>query len=479
MRWGKSGAKIEKNGMNKLTTKELEALTATDDGRVLRETGGLTGKVRAGVRGITVLFRYEFKLDGQKRDYRLGSWPKKSLANIRAERDRIRVVVADGIDPNAAKKAERIKAQRAIEETIRQAEQERIENQTVKDLFDFWIADGVARMDGNAELKRLFGKDVLPIIGKKPLCNLTDKDVLAMLRRVLKRGVTRQAVIIYKDVSQMLTWGEKRQPWRGLLVDGNPCDLVDMNKLLPADYETERDRVLSAAEIRELRSIFAGMDEAYANADNRRSAPRPVDQKTRIALWLCLSTLCRIGELLLTRWEHVSFDSGVWFIPAANTKGHRGKKQDQHIFLSDFARRQFRALHDLTKDSAWCFPAKNQKGEATHVCLKSISKQVGDRQIMFKNRAKPLKGRAFDNSLVLAGGTNGEWTPHDLRRTGASMMQGLGVSLDVIDRCQNHLLAGRVRRVYLRYDYEVEKTEAWRKLGNRLEAILAGGADMY
>src|SRR5690606_41585613 len=40
------------------------------------------------------------------------------------------------------------------------AEQERINALTVKDLFDTWIADGVARMDGNAELKRLFGKDV-------------------------------------------------------------------------------------------------------------------------------------------------------------------------------------------------------------------------------------------------------------------------------------------------------------------------------
>tara|TARA_Y100001970_G_scaffold209679_1_gene255659 strand:+ start:4948 stop:5154 length:207 start_codon:yes stop_codon:yes gene_type:complete len=64
----------------KITAKQLEALTTTDDGKTLREDGGLVGKVRAGVRGITVLFRYEFKLDGKKGDHRLGSWPKKSLA---------------------------------------------------------------------------------------------------------------------------------------------------------------------------------------------------------------------------------------------------------------------------------------------------------------------------------------------------------------------------------------------------------------
>ena len=72
-------------------------------------------------------------------------------------------------------------------------------------------------------------------------------------------------------------------------------------------------------------------------------------------------------------------------------------------------------------------------------------------------------------------GTKGEWTPHDLRRTGATMMQELGVTLEIIDRCQNHLLGGsKVRRHYLHHDYAKEKTEAWRLLGEKLELILAG-----
>ncbi|RYZ92192.1 MAG: integrase, partial [Proteobacteria bacterium] len=74
---------------------------------------------------------------------------------------------------------------------------------------------------------------------------------------------------------------------------------------------------------------------------------------------------------------------------------------------------------------------------------------------------------------VLGGGNNGAWTPHDLRRTGATMMQGLGVTLDIIDRCQNHVLLGsKVRRHYLHHDYSNEKREAWRLLGNRLGQIL-------
>jgi hypothetical protein len=37
-------------------------------------------------------------------------------------------------------------------------------------------------------------------------------------------------------------------------------------------------------------------------------------------------------------------------------------------------------------------------------------------------RKRPLGRRREDDSLVLADGVNGEWGPHDLRRTGATMM---------------------------------------------------------
>jgi len=54
------------------------------------------------------------------------------------------------------------------------------------------------------------------------------------------------------------------------------------------------------------------------------------------------------------------------------------------------------------------------------------------------------------------------------------MMQQLGVSLDLIDRCRNHVMAGsRVRRAYLHHDYAAEKRAAWERLGERLDVLLA------
>ena len=459
--------------MTRLTAKQLEALTAADDGRTLREDGGLVAKVRAGVHGVTVQFRYDFKLDGLKRDQSLGSWPKKSLAQIRAYRDEVKATTTKGIDPTAARKAARIEAQTAIAATIAEAERQAAENKTVADLFDEWIRDGVSRQDGNAELRRSFQKDVLPHIGKKPLRNLTEKDLLSVLRSVKARGLNRTVVIRSKDIGQMLRWGEKRKPWRSLMADGNPADLIDVSKLLDHDYEEQRDRLLSPDEIRELRYIFKHLECDYdaLPVGQKYSGIRPVNVRVQCAMWICLSTLCRIGELLKAEWRHLDLEKGTWFIPAEATKGHKGKRQDHHVFLSAFSIEQFKRLQKETGHTPFCFPGKD--GES-HVDTKTVSKLIGDRQCRFKHRSKPLAGRHHDDSLVLSKGAKGEWTPHDLRRTGATMMQELGVTLEIIDRCQNHLLGGsKVRRHYLHHDYAKEKTEAWQLLGDRLRAILS------
>lgn len=463
--------------MAKLTAKQLEALTSADDGKTLREDGGLVAKVRAGVHGVTVLFRYEFKLAGTKRDHRLGSWPKKSLAHIRAERDEVRVTVTKGINPSTARKAAKIEAQTVIAATIAEAERQAAENKTVADLFNEWVHDGVSRQDGNAELRRSFTKDVLPLIGKKPLRNLTEKDMLTVLRSIKTRGLNRTVVIRNNDIGQMLRWAEKRKPWRGLMADGNPADLVDVNKLLDHDYQEQRDRLLSPDEIRELHDIFARLEHNYdaLPTGQKYSGIRPVNRRVQCAVWICLSTLCRIGELLKSEWRHVDLEKGTWLIPAEATKGHKGKRQDHHVFLSSFALNQFTCLKEETGHTPFCFPGK---GEKSHVDTKTVSKLIGDRQCRFKNRSKPLTGRHHDDSLLLSKGSKGEWTPHDLRRTGATMMQELGVTLEIIDRCQNHLLGGsKVRRHYLHHDYAKEKTEAWRQLGDRLAKILANSAD--
>ena len=155
-----------------------------------------------------------------------------------------------------------------------------------------------------------------------------------------------------------------------------------------------------------------------------------------------------------------------------------GERQDNvadlTIYLSPFALDQFQRLHTLTSHTEWCFP---NHAQTKHLDVKSISKQLGDRHVMFKKSKdgspRGLNNRRNDNTLVLVAGANGAWTPHDLRRTGATMMQQSGIALDIIDRCQNHVLAGsKVRRHYMHHDYADEKRAAWAALGARLASLL-------
>jgi len=286
------------------------------------------------------------------------------------------------------------------------------------------------------------------------------------------RGVNRSAVVMLDDIQQMFRWAGDEQPWRRLLIEGDPSKRIMIETIVDPDYDlnNECDRILTPAELCELRDIFVKMERDYAAAPDKRVAVRPVSKRTQIALWLALSTMCRIGEILKAEWAHVNLDAGEWIIPKANYKRtRRDKRGDYLVLLSPFARAQFEALKADTGELQWCFPAKHNLGP---VCDKSVSKQVGDRQIKYKNR-KQLQNRRNDNGLVLTTGPDVEWTPHDLRRTGSTMMQRLKVSNDIRNLCLNHSIGNKIDRTYGVYDFAEEKREAWERLGAELGAILA------
>lgn len=448
----------------------VESAGPRQRGRHLAGRGRACGR-GAGAGPVAVHFRYGFKRDGKKAWHYCGTWPVTSLEAVRATRDQARSLLKRGLDPNDTRTAERIEGRQRVQATIDAEARRLTEDASTKAMYEVWLADGVSRKDGNAEIRRSFEKDVLPTLGAQPIRAVTEHDLRGVLRGVVARGVNRMAVNLFRDLKQMFGWAEKRQPWRRLLQEGNPTNLIEIERIVAADYDMSniRTRVLSPGEIRELKAIFESTRAAYDTAPDKRKATRPVRAETQLALWICLSTCCRIGELLMAQWRHVDLNAATWFVPKDNVKGSRGKQQDQLVFLSDFALEHFRALHKLSGDTAWCFPARDSED---HVCVKSVSKQIGDRQVRFKKR-KDLSNRRNDDSLVVAGGSNGEWTPHDLRRTAATMMQALGVSPDVIDRCQNHVLAGsRVRRHYLKHEYNNEKRDAWQLLGSEIERIL-------
>ncbi len=68
-------------------------------------------------------------------------------------------------------------------------------------------------------------------------------------------------------------------------------------------------------------------------------------------------------------------------------------------------------------------------------------------------------------ALVLS---SGKWTPHDLRRTAATLMGELGIAPHIIEKCLNHKEENKIKRTYQLQRQEAEQREAFILLGERL-----------
>jgi integrase len=403
----------------------------------------------------------KYSIDGKQKEVRLPA-PfgidgdgYMSLVDAIAENAKVQSLARKNIDYFQNEKDFAVK-----QKELDKANQER--NLSFNDLFNLWIKDGVNRSDNNAYINGSFRRHALPYLANVKIKDLTEADLLMVLRRLVSAEKYTTALELYKDIKQMLSWGEKRKPWRALMIDGSPAELINIKNVLPRDFTKERDRVLSNDELKNLKQIFDTPLKLEDNASLRTQQKKPIQTETQIAVWICLSSLCRIGELMKAKWENVNFSERVWFIPASDTKGESGKRFPQYVYMSDFTYELFNKMHKISGNTEWVFPSRNKD---KHICEKSFSKQIGDRQIIFKNRTKKLKNRS-ENNLLVIGKT--EWTIHDLRRTGATIMQKLKIPRDIINLCQNHTIGSKVDRHYLHHDYFNEKKDAWCALGDYL-----------
>jgi integrase len=456
----------------KWSNKELDAIPLSWDGDKLSESPGLVGSVRINAGGVAAIsFRYSMRWAGKGTWFYCGSFPSVAMPVIRAARDDAAKLLKAGIDPRIKKIADKLEEREVAEAVIAREVKRKAEALTVSDVFADWIADGVKRQDNNKSLIQTFNKYILPAVGSTELRQLDHRDLLKIYKAIIESGKYATAFELSKDVKQMLAWAEKRKPWRSLMADGNPADVVDILKILPANFTKIRKRILSVDEIKRLKLALDDTSQNYSAASSKYGTERPLKKEVQHAMWICLTTLCRIGELMMAEWAHVDFDKRTWFIPKENTKktGRKDNRTDHTVYLSDFALAQFRALKLLTGDTAWVFPARYKDG---HVCVKSASKLVGDRQVKFKKRTKKLQYRVENNTLVIG---DEEWTPHDLRTTGATMMQellGAATGNIISDLCLHHQVVAGAAKHYLFAEYQAEMRDGWEKLGNYIEAVL-------
>ncbi|MSR16136.1 MAG: site-specific integrase [Gammaproteobacteria bacterium] len=422
---------------NKLSNVAVKnAKTAPGQQRMLSDGNRLYLRVRnrAGRVSKEWMFIYTPRPGAAQRKLGFGSYPTVTLERARQKADEARKLLTDGIDPQIERQAQA--AKRASADTL---------PQTVSELFRHWHALALAhRKDGGKEIKRAFDKDVLPKIGGVSLKNIRRGHTTAVLDEVLARDARRLANRLLSEMRQMFKFGVIRD-----LVAADPTYGITKNDV--GGRDTERERVLSEGEIQTLKAALPSA-----------KLPKP----TELAVWIMLSTCCRVGELSKAKWSEIDLHQGSWVIPADNSKN----KRPHTVFLSAFALKQFKSLRALCTSNIWAYPNRADDTESAenveqrHINLKTIVKQLRDRQ-----RTKALDKRTEAVSTLNLPG--GDWVPHDLRRTGATLMASLGVLPAVIERCLNHLEQNRMTRIYQRHDFSVEQRQAWEMLGQRLELL--------
>lgn len=344
--------------------------------------------------------------------------------------------------------------QQAIEEA-QQKEMERLRKLTVKQLFDRWLSvelkshqrtDGkrVGRKDNGAYVFAQFSRHVFPWIGDTFAAEVTKADVLAILDQLKSKGKLRTCNILLSDLKQMFRFAMARE-----IITANPLELVTKRDAGGADVERER---------------FLSKEEIQALA--RQLPISKLGMRQQLALWIILGTGCRVGEVMSATWEAVNMRDATWHL--AETKNQRAHT----IHLSPFVIDKFqtlltlRNLNDAGIPSPWVFPNSKNNGP---VCVKSIGKQISDRQRTTTGR---MSGRSkMTASLALSGG---KWTAHDLRRTAGTSMARLGISADVIDECLNHMIQRRTTRIYIRDRREADQKRAFDALGTHLHELIVG-----
>jgi integrase len=129
--------------------------------------------------------------------------------------------------------------------------------------------------------------------------------------------------------------------------------------------------------------------------------------------------------------------------------------------------------HEIEKEE-WTIPGTRTKNGKTHlVHLSGPALSIIEQKPVFisRNVSGFSKAKLSLDRLSGVGAQYGSpWRVHDLRRTGATTLQKLGVLPEVIELILNHTPKG-IRGVYQRFSYAQERKEALGLLGLYLESL--------
>ncbi|MBI5014386.1 MAG: integrase arm-type DNA-binding domain-containing protein [Deltaproteobacteria bacterium] len=410
-----------------LTDAKVKTLKAREERSEVAD-GGRNGLVlRVTPNGVKT-WALRYRMDGKPRKLTLGTYPALTLEKAREAAVLERAKLEKGIDPGAAKQQEK-DAARAARQVDRLAT-------TLGNLAaDYVEKYAKPRKRSWKEDERYLEQDVKPVLGKLKALDVTREHVRGLLREKMEAGSPIAANRLLAVVRKMFAWAVDE----GILSD-NPCA-----GLKAPGKKVSKDRVLTPEEVRKVWALLEPPTPRKKDDPPPKGPVVTMSSEVRRALRLILVTAQRPGEVLGMTWEEI--EGTWWTVPSERAKNGLSHR----VHLSKLA------LEILgTRGTGNVFPSpKVKEDKPGHIDINALAKAV----------------RRSQEALGVA-----PWTPHDLRRTAASLMAGAGVSPFTVERVLNHTLQG-VQAVYNRHSYDAEKREALNRWAAQLGRILAGKGD--
>jgi integrase len=355
----------------------------------------------------TFSFKFTDRTTGKQRTGWLGVYNPETFT-VEDARSRVYALRGSG----AATIAETFRDQK-----VRQAKRGKTVNEIIEERVE-WMKTKVKKPDGEmrprietwvnvaSHLRRFVG----PRLGKKLANEVTKQDIAALSNDIVagKLGVpsVANARHMRRAASGLFNWAaEAGRDY----VTASPC--VNLPKL---DEEHARTRVLSEDEIR---VFWHGLDRD----------DMPWDRRTRLALKFELATMLRSRELLAAHRDELFNLDGAhprFDVPLKRVKKRRVIQQPLSRLAVEIIKE---ALKDNDKGFVFASPLGNQPMARTAMATAL--------------RGKKHRGRHTPGICALLGLKS--FTPHDLRRTAATLAGDLGFDDAWIAKCLDHAASKR------------------------------------
>jgi integrase len=258
-------------------------------------------------------------------------------------------------------------------------------------------------------LQHITDHDVLPVWRDKHIDEIGKSDVAALIDGIVERGAPVKARRVHAHLHRMFKWCVGRG-----IIPVSPMEGMER-----PGKEVSRERVLTDSEL-----------AAIWHASERQGAPGAVVR-------MLMLTGARLNEIGQLKWSEVEGN-------AIHLANGRTKNGTQHIIpLSAPARKLLDAMP-----------------------------RIGE-YVFTYDGAKAVSGWSRNKrNLDAACGVEG-WVYHDLRRTTATGMQKLGVTLQVVEAVLGHTSGSRagIVGVYQRHDFANEKRAALEAWGEHVMAL--------